>query len=110
MDIKRKVVATGVAVLALGGIGAGTAIAQSSGGLSTPAPQEQAGVDHDTTDFTPANEQGQPEQADHEADASSDGPDNAEAPEADDTNHADPDGVDVEHTPAGEQPEPGTQG
>ena len=106
MDIKRKLVATGVAVLALGGIGGGTAIAQSSGDPSTPAQQEQPGVDQDTTDFTPANEQGKPEPADNEASEAQEGPEKAEAPEADGTVHEDPDGVDVEYTPAGEQPEP----
>lgn len=102
MDGKRKLITTGVAVLALGGIGAGTAIAQSSG---DPAPQVQS--DQDTTDFTPANEQGQPEPADNEA---SDGSEKADAPEADGTNHEDPDGANVDYTPAGEQPEAENQG
>jgi len=106
MDIKRKLAATGVAVLALGGIGAGTAIAQSSGGPS----QEQPGVDQDTTDFTPANEQGKPEPANSEASDAREGPEKAEPPEADGTNHEDPDGANVEYTPAGEQPEPAAQG
>ena len=110
MDIKRKLVATGVAVLALGGIGAGTAIAQSSGGPATPAQQEQPGVDQDTTDFTPANEQGKPEPANSEASDAREGPEKAEPPEADGTNHEDPDGANVEYTPAGEQPEPAAQG
>jgi len=110
MDLKRKLITAGVAVLALGGIGAGTAIAQSSSDPIAPAQQEQVGTDQDTTDFTPANEQGQPEPADDEAGEASEGPEKAEAPEADGTNHEDPDGVDVEYTPAGEQPEAANQG
>ena len=115
MEIKRKVVFTAVAALALGGIGAGTAIAQSTGGPSQPVPaqKEQAGPDQDNVDLTPANEQGKPEAPDSGSDAADaqEGPAKAaEAPKADGTNHQDPNGANVDYTPAGEQSAPAGQG
>lgn len=108
MDMKRKLVATAVGALALAGLGgAGTAIAQSTSDTSTPASVQE----ENTGDFTPANEVGQPEpaqSADEKADAP--GAEQAEAPEKDGTVHEDPDGVDVDYTPAGEAAEAPAQG
>jgi hypothetical protein len=94
----QKVIATSAAALGvvLGAAGI-TAAATNSG--ATPA-QQQSSTDHDTGDFTPANEQGKPETAD--------APDAAEPGGTDQRDTAGPE-VDDE-APAGTTAAPAGQG
>jgi hypothetical protein len=85
MDIKRKLLAGAVGLLAFGGIGTGIAYAQSSPSPDTKAPA--------------AETQEKPDGAAAKGEA-------AEPANDPEPGHEDPDGANVDHTPAGEQPEP----
>jgi hypothetical protein len=100
----QKVIATSAAALGvvLGAAGI-TAAATNSG--TTPA-QQQHGADNGTGDYTPANEQGKPEPADHETEAA----ENPDASEHRGSDQQDPAGSDGEEAPAVTTSGPGGQG
>ena len=104
MEVKRKLIVSAVGVLAVAAVGTGIAYAQTGPGPTdttppgaTNGPNAQQGDQngHETPD---ANEP--PEAKGKEAEPAND-------PEP---GHEDPDGVNVDHTPPGEQPEPESPG
>jgi hypothetical protein len=101
MELKRKILIPAVGLLAVAGIGTGVAVAQS-GSDSTSPPT-------DSTQVQPGAQPGQPEGAetkDEKGEKEEKDGKEAEEPNDPEPGHEDPDGVNVDHTPAGEQPEP----
>jgi hypothetical protein len=122
MSIKRKLIVSAAGLFALGGIGTGVAFARSTSNPShTKAPTAKTTVAD--TDNVQQGDQNAPDTP--AADAAPNGQqapeiNGQEAPEAKgqetepandpEPGHQDPNGVNVDHTPAGEQPEPEAPG
>lgn len=125
--VRHKV---GIAVLAavgIGGLGIGTATAQSSS-PSSPANGASHGPAPSTGRATTATAGATGPETERQEVGDNNGPDNAadeigperpetgaekaetgpETPEADSSNHEDPNGVNVDYTPAGQTPETGS--
>lgn len=106
MDLKRKLVIGAAGLVALSGIGTGVAFAQSS---PDPSPPKAEATVPDTDNVQQGNPNG-PETPDANAAPEAKGAEAAEPANDPDPGHQDPDGANVDYTPAGEQPEPATPG
>jgi hypothetical protein len=102
-------------VVGAGAGAAGIAAAASGGSSSSPAQQvvpPPAGQDQGNVDFTPAGEKTEtPDKAAEKTETADKAGEAKKAPETEsakdpEPGHEDPNGANVDHTPAGEAPEP----